>query len=133
MRVIDSSGWIDYFTDGPSAETYAPHVEASDVLTPTVVLYEVYKVIRGRWSEQQAITAAAHMQRTTVVDLSPAVALHAAEVSLEHRLAMADAIVYASARSHQAELYTSDADLADLPGVTYIPKEGRNASAPGAA
>ena len=36
---------------------------------------------------------------------------------------MADAIIYATARAHGAELVTTDADLADLPGVTFLDKK----------
>lgn len=120
MRVVDSSGWIEYFTDGPNAEAYSPHVAADDVVTPTIVLYEVYKVLRREASEEHALRAAAHLQSTQVVDLDGALALEAAEVSIEHRLAMADAIVYATARRYNADLYTGDADLAGLHGVTYL-------------
>jgi len=122
MRVIDSSAWIEFFTDGPNAEAYAPHIEASDVVTPSIVVYEVYRILRREAPEEQALRAVAHLQTTIVAELDVALALEAAEVGLEHGLAMADAIVYATARSHEAELLTSDADLAHLPGVTYFPK-----------
>jgi predicted nucleic acid-binding protein len=39
---------------------------------------------------------------------------------LQHGLAMADAIVYATARDQEAQLITGDADLKDLPGVVYV-------------
>jgi toxin FitB len=122
MRLIDSSGWIAYFTDGPCAEDYAAHVGADDVITPTIVIYEVYKIIRRGASEEQALVVAAHLEATTVIDLDPDLALEAAELSLEHGLAMADAVVYATACRYGAELFTSDADLAGLPGVTYVAK-----------
>jgi len=122
VRVIDSSGWIEFLMDGPGADAYAPHVTAPDVLTPTIVVYEVYRIIRREASEEDALTALAYLQTTTVVGLGMGLAMDAAEASLEHGLAMADAIVYATARQYGAELLTSDADLAGLPGVTYIPK-----------
>jgi predicted nucleic acid-binding protein len=38
-----------------------------------------------------------------------------------HRgLAMADAIVYATAKDQDAEVITGDADLKDLTGVVYV-------------
>jgi predicted nucleic acid-binding protein len=43
-----------------------------------------------------------------------------ADVSMRHGLAMADAIVYATAQDQEAEVVTGDADLKDLPGVVYI-------------
>jgi predicted nucleic acid-binding protein len=63
------------------------------------------------------------MQKTRVVPLSDELALNATDISLAHKLPMADAIVPATAQAHNAELFTSDIDFANLPGVTYIPKK----------
>jgi toxin FitB len=97
----------------------------TEILTPTIAVYEVYKVLKRDASEEDALQAVAQMLRTNVVPLSPTLALEAADSSLEHSLAMADAIIYATARSHGAELVTTDSDLADLPGVTFLDKKRR--------
>lgn len=65
------------------------------------------------------------MPKTRLVPLSESLALAAADVSLEFRLALADSIVYATARAEDAELVTSNGDLQGLPGVTFLPKAGR--------
>lgn len=123
MTLIDSSGWIEFFTDGPLASAYASHLkELKNVVTPTVVLYEVYKIIKRQRSEEEALAAAAQMGKTHLVPLTDAIALTAADVSLAHGIAMADAIVYATAMTEKAKVLTSDEDLADLPGVTYLKK-----------
>ena len=128
MIVVDSSGWIEYFTDGPNAGRYGGYLEdPAKVATPTVVVFEVYKLVKRERTEEDALLAVAQMQKTRVVPLSESLALAAADVSLERRLAMADAIVYATAISEGAKLVTSDADLEGLPGVTYLPK-GKNAA-----
>jgi len=120
--VIDSSGWVEYTLGGPGASAYSPYVLRDDVLVPAIVVYEVYKLALRETTEEQALTVAAHLKERTVVPLDDDLALRAAEASLEHKLAMADAIVYATAQQHGAELVTSDADLDGLPGVSYIPK-----------
>jgi predicted nucleic acid-binding protein len=126
MILVDSSGWVDFFTDGSNASEYGSYLEkTASVVTPTVVLYEVYKLVKRERTEEEALLAAAQMQKTRVVPLSDSLALAAADVSLEYRLAMADSIVYATARSENAELLTSDADLRGLPGVTFLPKRGK--------
>ena len=123
MLLVDSSGWLEFFTNGPLAGTYAQHLKhPHDVLTPTIVLYEVYKVIKRQRSEEEALTAAAQMGKTQLVPLNDTIALTAADASLTYQLAMADAIVYATALTHKAKLVTSDADLASLPGVLYHKK-----------
>jgi predicted nucleic acid-binding protein len=127
MILVDSSGWIEYFTGGENAGRYGSYLEASSkVVTPTVVLYEVYKLVKRQRTEEEALLAAAQIQKTRLVPLSDSLALAAADVSLEFRLAMADAVVYATARAEEAELVTSDADLRGLPGVTFLPKAGKS-------
>ena len=123
MILVDSSGWIEFFTGGANADRYGSYLEdASNVVTPTVVLYEVYKIIKRERTEEEALLAVAQIQKTRVVSLSEPIALEAADVSLEHRLAIADSIVYATARAEGVEVVTSDQDLRGLPGVTYLPK-----------
>ena len=123
MTLVDSSGWIEFFTGGGNAERYGSYLERStQIVTPTVVLYEVYKIVKRERTEEEALLAAAQVQKTRIVPLSESLALAAADVSLEFRLAMADSIVYATAQAENAELVTSDKDLRGLPGVTYVPK-----------
>ncbi len=123
MTLVDSSGWLEFFTNGALAESYAHYLkDLQHVVTPTIVLYEVYKVIKRDRNEEEALMAAAQMGKTRLVPLTDMVALTAADVSLTHQLAMADAIVYATALTQGAKLVTSDADLSLLPGVTYLKK-----------
>ncbi|MEE8278431.1 MAG: type II toxin-antitoxin system VapC family toxin [Thermoanaerobaculia bacterium] len=123
MKLVDSSGWLEYFTDGPLADDYAAHLEElSEVLTSVVVLYEVYRWIKRERSEEEALLAVAQIDKTEVVPVTPTLALTAADLGLEHGLAMADAMVYATALLNQANLVTSDADLAHLQGVVYLEK-----------
>ena len=118
MILVDSSGWIEYFTDGPLANEFAPYLEnLAEVVTPTIVIFEVYRVIRRQRSEEAATAAVAQMQKTSVVDLDQFLALSAADVSIDHGLAMADAIVYATAQTKGVDMVTSDADFAGLRGA----------------
>ena len=123
MILIDSSGWLEYFTEGPLANDYAHHLKhLNEIITPTIVLYEVYKIIKRSHSEEEALAAIAQMSKTRILPLTDTIALQAADISLNHHVAMADAIVYATAVNEAAKLITSDADLAPLPGVTYLKK-----------
>lgn len=124
MNLVDSSGWIAFFTGGASAGKFEPYLrKPSEVVTPSIVLYEVYKIIKRQRAEEDALRAVAQMVKTRVIPLTDTLALEAADVSLEHRLPMADSIVYATALANNAELVTSDSDFAKLPGVTYIRRE----------
>lgn len=89
---------------------------------PVIVLYEVYKRLRRDLSEDDAIIAASAMQRARIVPINAELALTAADLSLDHGLAMADALILATAQMYRAELVTSDRDFQAVPGVTYLPK-----------
>ena len=124
MILVDSVGWIEFFTDGPLAGEYAKYLQKpSEVIVPTIVLYEVYKKIKNERSEEAALVAVATMQNARIIPLTEELSLSAADASLSHKLAMADAIVYASAIQEGAKVVTSDNDLKDLPQVTYFPKK----------
>ena len=123
MIVVDSSGWVEFFTDGPLADEYAKRLRnLSAVVTPVIVLYEVYKRLKRDLSEDDAVIAVSAMQRTRIVAITQELALTAADVSLAHDLAMADALILATANAYRAELVTSDADFAGIESVTYLPK-----------
>jgi predicted nucleic acid-binding protein len=125
LKVIDSSGWIEYFADGPRAKAYAAHLsDLTQIITPVIVVYEVYRSLKRQRGEEEALDAVAQLAETQLVAVSSSLALNAANLSLAYGLAMADALIYAAALSNDAELVTSDADFASLPGVTYIAKSG---------
>jgi predicted nucleic acid-binding protein len=122
--VVDSSGWLEFLTDGPVADEYAKYLRATaEVVTPTIVTYEVYKRAKRVLGEEEAIDAVAAMQKTQVMPLTDELALMAADLSLLHKLPMADAIVLATAQAHDADIVTSDADFKGLPRVIYIPNK----------
>jgi predicted nucleic acid-binding protein len=119
--VIDSSGWLEFFAEGPKAEEFARHLEGNrPVLVPTIVLYEVYKQLMRRGGKTLADPFISQALRRQVVNLDEDLALAAAEVSLNHNLPMADAIIYATSRLFGAELITSDTHFQGLPGVTVL-------------
>ena len=122
MKILmDSSGWIEFFTGGPLAERYAAYLTPRyDIITPTIVLYEVYKKIKREKGEETALLFTGRLNASHVIPLTESIAYLAADMSLRHGLALADAIVYATARDQGAEVVTGDADLKDLPGVIYV-------------
>jgi len=127
LILIDSYGWIEYFADGPLAEKYAAFVEeanAENTVTPTVVVYEVYKRIRSVQGEQKALEAYAQMSQTKIVELTGPLALKAADISIALDLGVADSIVVATAKAYDAEIVTSDEHLKRLEGVKFINKQG---------
>ncbi|HEY5042363.1 MAG TPA: type II toxin-antitoxin system VapC family toxin [Verrucomicrobiae bacterium] len=124
MNVMDSSGWIEYFTEGPNSGFFAGAIEKVDeLIVPAVCIYEVFKWVSRERGETQALKAVAHMQLGEVVDLDSKLAIHAARLSLQAKLPMADSIVYATARASEATLWTQDDDFEGLEDVKYIAKK----------
>ncbi len=120
MNVVDSSGWLEYFSDGPNADFFAPAIEkTSELLVPTLSLYEVFKRVLQQRGEGDALQAVAVMIQGTVVDLDLDLALSAAKLSADLQLPMADSVMLATAQSQQAVLWTQDADFDGVKGVRY--------------
>jgi toxin FitB len=122
-NVVDSSAWLAYFADEPSAAEFAPAIEdVRQLVVPAVCLLEVFKVVARQRGEGDALQAVAIMQQGEVVDLDAALALGAARAGLDHKLPLADSIVYATARAVGGVVWTQDDDFKDLPDVRYVPK-----------
>ena len=120
MNVVDSSGWLEYFADGPAAGFFAPAIEkTSELVVPTVSLYEVFKRVLQQRDESAALNAVALMQQGRLVDLTAPLALSAATLGAQLKLPLADSVIYATARAHEATLWTQDADFEGLPHVRY--------------
>jgi predicted nucleic acid-binding protein len=123
MNVVDSSGWLEYFADGPNADFFAPAIETtSELIVPAISVYEVCKRVLQQRSESEALQAIAVMMRGRGVDLDDQLALTAAKISMQHRLPLADSIILATARVYGATLWTQDEHFEDIEGVRYIAK-----------
>jgi predicted nucleic acid-binding protein len=92
----------------------------SEIVTSSIVLFEVYRKIKQARDEQNALAAVAAIGQTLTVPVDQTIALEAADYSLMYGLHMVDAIIYATARHFEADLYTSDEDLKQVNGVIYI-------------
>ena len=77
-------------------------------------------MLRRDLSEERAIEAVETLRRATLIDVDAPLAIEAADIALETGLAMADAIIYATARRHGATLVSGDADFAELPNTIVI-------------
>ena len=123
MNVVDSSGWLEYFADGPNAAVFAKPIEATrSLVVPTLSLFEVFKRVTQQRSEDDALRAIAVMEQGKVVDLDRATALEAARLSMQHGIAMADSVMLATAHRHRATLWTQDSDFDGLQGGRYYAK-----------
>jgi predicted nucleic acid-binding protein len=123
MNVVDSSGWLEYFTEGKNAPFFAPAIEDTEnLLVPVICVYEVFKKIFQEQGQGAAEIRIADLYKGQVLDLTAPIALSAAKISAEIKLPMADSILLATARDFQASLWTQDEHFKDIPGVQYVKK-----------
>lgn len=119
--LVDSSGWLEYVTEDAKVDLFAPYIEGEQpVIVPTIVIFEVYKRLKRELDELTAQQFVSQAHRNRVVVLDEYLAIGAADLSLQHKLPMADAVIYATALSHGAELITADQHFAGLPDVTVL-------------
>ena len=95
-------------------------MKPEEIITSVVAVYEVYKKVKRVKGEQTALEAVAVLSQTTTIIVDQTLCLEAADYSLHHSLHFADALVYATARHYEAQLYTSDDDLRGLKGVNFV-------------
>jgi predicted nucleic acid-binding protein len=120
MNVVDSSAWLEYLANGPNASFFAEAIEQVDKpIVPSLCLFEVFKRVLQQRDENDALQAVAVMRQGVVVDLDGSLALTAAKLSVEHKLPLADSVILATAREHDATLWTQDADFKGLEKVQY--------------
>ena len=126
MNIVDSSGWLEYFSGGANAEHFlTPLQESASLIVPTITLYEVFKVVLREAGENEALQAIAAMQKGTVVDLTASVAMNVAKLSMQHNLPMADSIILATAISYNCVIWTQDSDFKNLKQVKFFPKNAK--------
>tara|TARA_R110002074_G_C12146356_1_gene629693 strand:+ start:132 stop:509 length:378 start_codon:yes stop_codon:yes gene_type:complete len=124
VNLVDSSAWLAYFANEPTAGDFAEAIEDTELLiVPTVCLLEVFKVVLRQRGEDDAFQAVAAMSEGTIVDLTSDLALEAAAVGIEENLALADSIIYAISIKHKALLWTQDQHFEGKPGVRFFVKQ----------
>lgn len=120
MNVVDSSAWLGYLADGPNAGRFAAAIEDTQALiVPSICLYEAFKRVWTTRGESLALEVLAVMQQGQVVDLTADLAVASARLACIEKLAMADAVILATAREAGATLWTQDAHFQGKPKVVF--------------
>lgn len=125
MNVVDSCGWLEHLAGTSLGEQYGRAIQDTDSLVvPVVCLCEVLRTVMRRAGPDRALEVVAAMGCGTVVDVDSPLAVAAARLGVEHRLPLADSLIYATARLRGAEVWTHDAHFRGLPGVRFIEAPG---------
>jgi predicted nucleic acid-binding protein len=123
MRLVDTSAWIEVLAGSKVGKVFALELpNRHGWLVPTIVLLEMAKWLSRQADEGRADQVLGFAGTCVVAVLDTAIALSAAEIGVRHKLAAADAVIYATAMAFGAELLTCDRHFEALPKVRYMPK-----------
>lgn len=123
MLIVDTSAWIEWLIASPTGMVIGGMIpNREDWLVPTIVQLELAKWLSREVGDDKADQVVAFTQTCIVAPLETQIALLAADMCAKHKLATADAIVYATSLEYEAGLLTCDAHFDGLPGVIYVPK-----------
>jgi len=121
VNLVDSSGWLEYFTDGPKALVFEkPLLKTNELLVPTICLYEVFRVVLRERGEDDALQGIALMKQGKVVVLTEEIAIQATKIGFDHKIPMAESIILATAQAHEATIWTLDSDFKNFSRVKFF-------------
>jgi len=123
MNIVDSSGWLEFFSGGPNSKHFSfPLLDSSSLIVPVITIYEVFKVVLREAGENEALQSIAAMQKGKIIDLTIALAMSASKLSIQHNLPMADSIIFATANAYQCTIWTQDSHFENIPKVKFFSK-----------
>ena len=123
MNLVDSSGWLEYLSDGKNSKLFAPAIEKTNELIVSIInIYEIYKKILLERDESTAIQVVGIMQQAKVIEVSSIISIQAAKLSYERKIPMADSLIYTTAKLNHAMVWTQDIDFKELDNVKYFKK-----------
>lgn len=123
MNLVDSSGWLEYFTDGKNAKYFSPVIEnTEELIVSPINIYEIFKKVLAEKNESTAIQVVGLMQQAKVIGINSTIAIQSAKFSYQFKMPMADSIIYTTARLSDALVWTQDVHLKGLEGVKYFKK-----------
>ena len=122
-NLVDTSGWLEFFTDGPYASYFLEALRDMDrVIVPAHSYYEVFAIVMRERDESDALQVAALMQQARPVDITAAVSVFAGRLGVAHQLPFSSSVTLAVARLNHATIWTQDACQKDFSGLNYYPK-----------
>ena len=123
MNVVDSSAWLSYFTGDKNSTSFSKPIESTELLlVPSITVTEVFKHVLRLKGEELALSVIAHMTQGKVISLDSQLAIDAGSYGVQHKLPLADSIIYATTMKYDATLWTQDSDFKGLPNVKFYAK-----------
>ena len=123
LHIIDTCGWLEYIAETSNAKNFEKAIlDTNNLIVPAIVIYEVFKKICLDYNEDTALEVIAELKQGRVIEINETISIYAAKLSIEKKLPMADALIYATGLLFKATIYTQDNHFENLPGVKYFKK-----------
>ena len=123
LRIVDTCGWLEYIADTKNSKNFEQAIlDTNNLIVPTIIIYEVFKKICLDYCEDTALEVVAELKQGKVIEINETISIYAAKLSLEKKLPMADALIYATGLLYKATIYTQDNHFENLSGVKYFTK-----------
>ncbi len=120
MNLVDSCGWLEYLSDGPDADFFSfPLFKTEQLIVPVICIFEVFKKVLAAKGEDTALQTLALMKQGLVTEIDIKISIEAAKLSFELKLPMADSLILATARAHNAIIWTQDQHFKNIPDAKY--------------
>ncbi len=124
MHLVDTCGWIEWLSSGALQSSFAKYLKDTEhLIIPTIVQYELFKWVCREKDESCAFDIIGVTENAQVIPLDTSIAILAAKLSKQHKLAMADSLVLASAQKNHAKIITCDSHFKNIPDVLYFNKK----------
>ena len=124
MNLVDTCGWLEYLADTENAKNFEKEIlDTKNLLVPTIVIYEVFKKVTLEFNEDTALEVIAELKQGQVSEINETISIYAAKLSIEKKLPMADALIYATGLLNDATIFTQDNHFEGLAGVSYFKKK----------
>ena len=123
LRIVDTCGWLEYIADTKNSKNFEQAIlDTKNLIVPSIIIYEVFKKICLDYCEDTALKVIAELKQGKVIEINETISIYAAKLSLEKKLPMADALIYATGLLYKATIYTQDNHFENLSGVQYFTK-----------
>ena len=124
MNLVDTCGWLEYLAGTENAKNFEKEIlDTKSLIVPTIVIYEVFKKVTLDFNEDTALEVVAELKQGQVIEVNETISIYAAKLSIEKKLPMADALIYATGLLNDAIILTQDNHFEGLAGVSHFKKK----------
>ncbi|TAG35505.1 MAG: type II toxin-antitoxin system VapC family toxin [Polaromonas sp.] len=123
MKVLDTCVWIEIILASPTGvQLNGLLADKPSILVPSMVQFELRRWALREYEKSRADLIVLALREAVIVQTGERIAFLAADLARTYKLHALDALIYATALEHGAQLVTVDAHFKDLPQVDYKAK-----------